>query len=212
MNQGNNARRLLESIFAAGVARVDPAGLVREHLIESAGSLQVRIGTKRTVRFDARRIWLVAAGKAAPAMAAEASRIVGAKLAAGVVAGPRRPRRFLPRVLTVFSAGHPLPNSASLAAGRAVWRMLASARAKDGVLLLLSGGASSHVVLPAAGIRLHDKIRTSELLLGSGATIAEINAVRKHLSRLKGGGLARRAGRARVVCLYLSDAIGGSPA
>lgn len=104
-----------------------------------------------------------------------------------------------------------MPNAGSLAAGRVTWRMLGRAAAGDTVLVLLSGGASSLLVLPAVGITLRDKIHTGELLLRSGATIAEVNSVRKHISRLKGGGLVRRAGRARVYCLLLSDVIGNSP-
>ena len=210
-NQGENERRLLRRLFVAAVDRVEPARLVREHLVGSHGPLGLIYGKKRANRLDAPRIWLVAAGKASLAMAKEASRILGEKLTAGVVAAPGK-ARDLPSSLLTFCGGHPLPNGRSLAAGRAVWRLLGRAQSRDIVLVLLSGGASSLLVLPAPGITLADKVRTTELLLRSGATIAEMNAVRKHLSRLKGGGVVRRAGAARVFCLLLSDVIGNSAA
>jgi len=153
---------------------------------------------------------MVAAGKAATAMACETARALGSRLAAGVIVAPGRAPRLPPRTRG-FVGGHPLPNRGSLAAGKAVWALLRRARADDVVLVLLSGGASSLFVLPAAGISLGDKVATNRLLLRAGATIVEVNAVRKHLSRLKGGGLARRAGRARVVSLLLSDVVGSSP-
>lgn len=202
-------RSLLERIFRAGVAAVEPARLVRSRLLDGA-SLRLRIGAKRTLLLEGRKIWMIAAGKAAIPMARESARLLGSRLAAGVVAAPRRPRG-LPRRVRGFAGGHPLPNRGSLEAGRAVWALLRRAGADDVVLVLLSGGASSLLVLPAPGITLRDTLATHRLLLRAGATIAEVNAVRKHLSRLKGGGLARRAGEARVACLLLSDAIGNSP-
>jgi hydroxypyruvate reductase len=144
-------------------------------------------------------------------MAAAAAELAADGVAGGVVALPGRMPALPGRILR-FRAGHPLPDRESLAAGRAVWRLLGQAGEGDVVLLLLSGGASSLLALPAPGLTLTDERRTTELLLGSGAGIAEINAVRKHLSRLKGGGLARRARPADVVGLALSDVIGSSPA
>jgi glycerate 2-kinase len=204
----NQERDWVERLFRAAVDAVEPARLVRSSMAVHAGALHV--GT-RPLTVRGRRLWMIAAGKAAPAMAREAARIAGDRLAGGVVAAPKRPRG-LARCLRAFSCGHPLPNRGSLAAGRAVWRLLGGARADDVVLVLLSGGASALLVLPVAGISLADKVRTNELLLRAGAPIGEINAVRKHVSRLKGGGLARRAGDARVVSLILSDVIGSSPA
>jgi glycerate 2-kinase len=202
-------RSLLGRIFFAGIASVEPAQLVRSRL-EGGASVRLRIGAKRTLSLEGRKVWMIAAGKAAIAMGRESARVLGSRLAAGVVVAPRRARRWPLRVRG-FVGGHPLPNRGSLEAGKAVWKLLRLARAGDVVLVLLSGGASTLLVLPAPGITLHDKVATNRLLLRAGATIAEINAVRKHLSRLKGGGLARRAGEARVVSLLLSDVVGSSP-
>lgn len=210
-NQGAeaSARSRLARIFRAAVAAVDPARLVRERIVPGEPP-RLRLGARRRVRLAERRVWLVAAGKAAEAMAREAVRLLGAHVVGGVVAAPRAVR-LDPR-LRVFAAGHPLPDERSLAAGRAVWAMLGRARAGDLVLVLLSGGASSLLALPARGLTLGDQIRTTGLLLRTGAPIAALNTVRKHLSRLKGGGLVRRCGRARVIGLLISDVIGGSPA
>ncbi len=202
-------RSLLERIFRAAVAAVEPGQLVRNRFVDGE-SLRLRVGAERTLSVEGRKVWMIAAGKAATAMARESARTLGSRLAAGVIAAPCRASRLPPRTRG-FVGGHPLPSRGSLAAGRAVWELLRRARADDVVLVLLSGGASSLLVLPAARITLHDKVATNRLLLRAGATIAEINAVRKHLSRLKGGGLARRAGEARVVSLLLSDVVGSSP-
>jgi hydroxypyruvate reductase len=207
-NQGEE-RALLERVYRAAIGAVEPASLVRARLV-AGDAHALRTGERRAARI-ARRTWLIAAGKAAGAMAREAARIVGPRLSGGIVASPDRVSD-LPRALRHFVAGHPLPNRQSLEAGRNAWRLAAGARRGDLVLVLLSGGASSLLVLPAPGISLSDKILTGALLLRSGATIRETNSVRKHLSRLKGGGLLRRAGAARVVGLILSDVIGGSAA
>jgi glycerate-2-kinase len=156
------------------------------------------------------RISVVAAGKAAPAMAAAAARALGRRFAGGIVAAPSAMPR-LPKALVSFRAGHPVPNRSSLAAGRAVWELAGRLRPDDLLFVLLSGGASSLLVLPAIGVSLADKIAVNRALLRAGASIAEVNAVRKHISRLKGGGLLRRADGARVIALLLSDVIGGSP-
>ncbi len=192
------------------MAAVDPGALVERRVVSKSGRTAIVSKTGRALALVRERAWLLAAGKAAPAMSRAASAVLGTRLSGGVVAGPTK-GTALPSCVESFAAGHPAPNRASLAAGRAAWRMLARARAGDVVLVLLSGGASSLLVLPASGITLEDKVRTTGLLLRSGASIAEVNAVRKHLSKLKGGGLALRAGEASVVSLLLSDVIGGAP-
>ena len=208
-NQELAARAELRRIYRAAIAAVDPARLVRERLTIDGDALNIRLGERRNLRVAAERVWLVAAGKAAPAMAKAAVSVLGVRLAGGVVAAPVGAPKL--RRVRAFVGGHPLPTRRSVAAGRAAWRLAGSARRGDLVVLLLSGGASSLLALPAPGISLADKIRTSQLLLGVRASIGEVNAVRKHLSRLKGGGLVRRANRARVIALSLSDVIGGAP-
>ena len=200
---------MLEGIFQAAVAAVEPGRLVAARL-RAGDPPRLALGPARDLLLRERRISVVAAGKAAPAMAAVAARALGRRFAGGIVAAPL-PMPRLPKAFASFCAGHPIPNRSSLAAGRAVWDLAGRLRPDDLLLVLLSGGASSVLVLPAAGLSLADKIAVNRTLLRAGASIAEVNAVRKHLSRLKGGGLLRRAGAARVVGLLLSDVIGGSP-
>jgi hydroxypyruvate reductase len=108
----------------------------------------------------------------------------------------------------VFEAGHPLPDEAGVRGTRRLAELLASATERDLVLAVISGGGSALLTLPAPELGLSDLQETTDLLLRSGATIGELNAVRKHLSLIKGGGLARLAGGATVLSLVLSDVVG----
>jgi glycerate-2-kinase len=200
---------VLERIFHAAVAAAEPGRLVAARL-QPGDPPRLALGRVREVLLREERISVVAAGKAAPAMAAAAARALGRRFAGGLVAAPP-PMPRLPKAFALFRAGHPVPNRSSLAAGRGAWDLAGRLRPDELLLVLLSGGASSMLVLPAAGVSLADKIAVNRALLRAGVSIAEVNAVRKHLSRLKGGGLLRRAGAGRVIGLLLSDVIGGSP-
>lgn len=156
------------------------------------------------------RLVLIAAGKAAAAMAAEAEAILGRRLAEAVAVDVRAGARLARARLHV--AGHPVPDARGLRAAEDVERTARGLGADDALIVLLSGGASALLPAPAAGLSLEDKARTTRLLLRAGAPITELNAVRKHLSRLKGGGLSRAAAPARVVTLALSDVVGDDPA
>jgi glycerate 2-kinase len=138
-------------------------------------------------------------------MARAAELRLGSRLAAGLVVTTGE--ASLERV-RVRSAGHPLPDERGLAAAAEVESLARSLGKHDLLLVLLSGGASALLPAPAEGVSLADKALTTSLLLRSGASIHELNGVRKHLSRLKGGGLARVAAPARVVALVLSDVVG----
>lgn len=154
------------------------------------------------------RLVLIAAGKAAPAMAAAALAHylpTGVSIS-GVVAAPvGQPDGAMP--LEWFQAGHPLPDEGSVQAGHAVLGQLEDLQASDLVLVLLSGGASALLTVPD-GLGLSDLRKVAELLLGSGADITEMNTVRRKLCLLKGGGLAAAAAPARVVTLAISDVVG----
>ena len=151
------------------------------------------------------RIALVAVGKAAVAMARAAEERLGPRLAVGlaVTTGEATLQR-----VRVRTAGHPLPDERGLSAAAEVESLARGLGQDDLLLVLLSGGASALLPAPAEGVSLADKALTTSLLLRSGASIHELNGVRKHLSRLKGGGLARAAAPARVVALVLSDVVG----
>jgi len=163
------------------------------------------------------RVIVLAAGKAAGSMTEIAerhyldhlrlprSRLVGAAVTRRGYARPTR-------IIAMTEAGHPVPDDASLAAAERALSLAASATADDLVLVLLSGGASANWIAPAAGLTLAEKQAVNRALLTSGATIGEINAVRKHLSRIKGGRLGMLAHPARVVTLAVSDVSGDDPA
>jgi hydroxypyruvate reductase len=154
------------------------------------------------------KIVLIAVGKAASPMARAAKNSFPLELKQVIVARPEPDQSVLPVDWRVFQAGHPLPNEASLAAGKQVQSALSDLHPGDLIVLLLSGGGSALLELPKAGISLEDLRMVNMDLLRSGAPIEEINLVRKSLSRLKAGGLARMASPANVLTLILSDVVG----
>lgn len=182
---------LARRLAALAVSAVDPERLVRDELTRHGPAL----------RCDA----VLALGKAAAAMAR------GARALPPI---PLRPRRLLvrphssPALLELgweqLSGGHPLPDRQSTAAGARLERWLADAQEGQTLLALISGGASACIELPAPGLALDDLIATQRALLASGLPIRRINAVRKHLSALKGGGALRQT-RGRILAFLLSD-------
>jgi hydroxypyruvate reductase len=122
--------------------------------------------------------------------------------------GYARPTRHIP----LIEAGHPVPDAAGLAATFETLALVDAAGPDDLVLVLLSGGASANWIAPAVGLSLNEKQALTRMLIASGASIAEMNAVRKHLSRIKGGRLAARASPARVITVAISDVPGDDPA
>lgn len=117
----------------------------------------------------------------------------------------------MPDGIEVIEAGHPVPDQASIRAADRALELAKALEAQDQLLLLLSGGGSALCAAPVDGVTLADKQAATRALLASGATIAEINCVRKHLSRIKGGRLALAAGRAKVTTLIISDVPGDDP-
>jgi glycerate-2-kinase len=189
-------------IFRAALAAVDPRLLAARELRRLDGdALDPR-------RF--RRVVVAGAGKAAAGMGLAAEEVLAARITSGVLALPRGENPSF-RALTPVAAGHPLPDEGSERAARAVLALLAAADRETLVVFLLSGGASALLAAPAAGITLADKRAATERLLGAGAPIAGLNAVRKHLSAVKGGRLAAAAHPAAVLTLALSDVPGDDP-
>jgi hydroxypyruvate reductase len=193
------ARVLLrEALLAA-----DPHRLVRRHLKLRGGALEVA-GIRHPLRRG--RLVVVAAGKAAFPMARAAEEVLGPHLGEGLAVSTAT-QGTLERV-RLLTAGHPIPDARGLAAAAETESLVRGLGKDDLALVLLSGGASALLPAPEGGITLGDKALTTSLLLRAGATIHETNTVRKHLSRLKGGGLARAAAPARVATLVLSDVVG----
>jgi len=153
------------------------------------------------------RLIVVGAGKATPAMAAAAEEILGDHITAGAINTKYEHTVPLARIATTECA-HPVPDEAGVAGTEKILSLLQDVDGDTLVLCLFSGGGSALLPAPAEGLSLADKQETTQQLLACGATIDEINAVRKHLSRVKGGLLARQAQPARLVTLALSDVIG----
>jgi glycerate-2-kinase len=181
---------------------VDPGKLVKQAL-KVRGSRLMAAGRVHPLRG---RLVLIAAGKAACTMARAAEDVLGPKLDAALVVDTSASTPLVRARLLL--AGHPLPDARGLRAAREVERLCASLGAQDTLLVLLSGGASALLPAPVPGLTLRDKAAVTRLLMAAGANIVELNVVRKHLSRLKGGGLVRAAAPARVITLVLSDVVG----
>ncbi len=163
------------------------------------------------------RLILLAAGKAAGSMAetAEDFYLKQLKLPPERLSGVAVTRHSYGRptkVVTMIEAGHPVPDAAGLEAAARALRLADGATAHDLVLVLMSGGASANWIAPANGVSFADKQAVTRALLRSGANIGEINTVRKHLSRIKGGRLARLAHPAKLVTIAISDVPGDDPA
>ncbi len=194
------------AIWSHALLAVDPAISIRR-IVRRRGAL-LRVAEEEFDLADGRRVWVVGAGKAAAPMGQAMESILGKYLTSGFLVTKDAHALPLNR-LELAEAGHPLPDERGIAAG-AKLSALAKEQIKTGdiVFCLLSGGGSALLVSPAPGIKLQDKLSCTDLLLRAGASIHEINAVRKHLSALKGGGLARLLGGADVISLILSDVVG----
>lgn len=190
-----NLRRDALAIFKAGVAAANPAAMVEAAL------------RRRRDLDHFERIFVVGAGKAGGTMARAAERVLGRRIAAGCVAvkdgDPAKSRR-----IDLRPSGHPVPDERGVAAAARITELCAAAGATDLVVCLLSGGASALLPAPAPPVTLAEKQETTKLLLACGANIHQINTVRKHISTLKGGHMAKLAAPARVVSLILSDVVG----
>ncbi len=194
-----------ELIFRAGLRAADPAAAVHRTCHMQNGLFI--IGDQRIDPATVRRIFVVGAGKASAAMAQALEQILGERIQRGLISVKHRPTAPLQRI-ELIETGHPLPDRGSVTAAGRILDLVHQARADDLVIGLFSGGGSALLSLPAAGIPLADKQHTTDLLLASGATIHEINSVRKHLSAIKGGRLAQAAAPARLITLILSDVVG----
>lgn len=195
----------LQLISLQALEAADAHRAVREHLRFSQEGIEA--GTHIIGLKPGARIYLVAFGKAAPAMTRAAVEILHGQIEAGVIAAPRH-IDDLPPSIQIFRAGHPLPDAGSLAAGHATELLLENATADDLLLALVSGGGSAMLELPLPGIKIDDLRRLNTLLIHSGLPVHKINTIRRALSRIKNGGLARLASPARVLSLILSDVVG----
>jgi glycerate 2-kinase len=193
-------RDFLEQLYRTAIAAAHPDNCLRAHLPAPPPS---------------GRLIVLAAGKAAGSMTEVAERHYHGSTASDRIDGVAVTRHGYgrpTRQIAVIEAGHPVPDAAGLAAAERALSFASSAVGDDLVLVLLSGGASANWIAPVAELTLAEKQALTRALLRSGASIGEINSVRKHLSRIKGGRLARHAHPARVVTLAISDVPGDDPA
>jgi glycerate 2-kinase len=195
----------LREILDAALVAAEPGRTVRRFLSMEDG--RVRVGEES---FEPRRVFVLAVGKGSGAMARAAGEVLGEALSDGlcvVKGGHEEP----PSPFEAVAAGHPEPDEGSVRAAKRAEEFLEELEEGDLLLVLVSGGASALLADAAPGIDLEDLKRLNGALLRSGAEIGEINAVRKHVSTLKGGNLVQRAAPARVVTLLLSDVVGDDP-
>lgn len=199
-------RRDALAILKAALQAADAGNAVRRHLSVSRGRL--RAGATSISLEDFNRVFLIAAGKAASQMAAAVRQVLGAALTGGIAVTKYGHSGRSLRPVTVIEAGHPIPDERGLAAAGQIRELLRELNARDLLIVLISGGASALLPAPIEPVTLADKQSTTDLLLRAGADITELNTVRKHLSTLKGGGLAALAYPATTISLLLSDVIG----
>lgn len=200
----------------AALEAVNPATAIHRHAHREEANLIVADG--RYSLDDYERVFVIGGGKAAVPMAGAIVDILGERLNEGVLvtkyghaqaAGSSSPP-FDPSAynIRVIEAGHPVPDRNSVEGAQAVADLVRRATSRDLVMCLISGGGSALLTLPVEEMTLGGLQKLTDALLRSGATINEINTVRKHCSRIKGGNLARLAAPAHVVTLILSDVVG----
>jgi hydroxypyruvate reductase len=198
-------RKNIVDIFQAGLRAVDPAAAIKRFCSVDHNILRVDDRDYNLALFT--RIVILGAGKAGAAMAGAIEEILAEHITEGLVVVKYDHVLPLARVRLV-EAGHPLPDANGVAGADALLELAAQCDEKTLVICLISGGGSSLLPCPVDGVSLEDKQQTTGALLDCGADIHEINTVRKHLSKIKGGGLAKAVFPATLVCLMLSDVVG----
>ena len=191
-------------IFAAGVKSADPFAAVLKTLEVEHDCLRVANRTYDLARIQ--NIFVAGGGKASAPMARAVEKALAGRISGGVIVVKYGHRLQLDKI-NLVEAGHPVPDQAGLDGARQIIDLARRCGDRDLFLFLISGGGSALLPVPADGLTLDDKKRTTEALLKCGATIQEVNAVRKHISRIKGGRLAQLAAPARLIALILSDVI-----
>jgi glycerate 2-kinase len=197
----------LHAIFQAALQAADPGEAIRMHVRREGDQLHVADQTYDLRQYDA--LSVIGVGKAGAVMAIAVEGLLGDRLHGGHVIvkyGHGGPARHV----TIHEAGHPIPDEAGVRATRTLIDFVSGRGPRELLICLISGGGSALSPAPVEGITLAEKQEVTRLLLACGATIHEINALRKHISRIKGGQLARLASPATLITLVLSDVVGDS--
>jgi glycerate-2-kinase len=206
--RGDERRDHALSIIEAGIDAVLPENVIRNTVKVEGNRLSVDGRTFDLSKY--RHIFVAGGGKASSAMSGEMERLLDGRITAGIL-NDRYGTKAQTRIIKVLQAGHPLPDENSVQGMRAMYDMLTAAGRDDLVIFLISGGGSALMTCPAPGVMLEDIVRLTGLLLKSGATIAEINCVRKHTSQSNGGRILSWTDGADVLSLIVSDVVGDDP-
>ncbi len=209
LSHGNvEGRRIAVDIINYAISEIDSYKLVKR-IVKLKGDV-LRVGGYSFDLSKVDRIYVVGGGKGSFSIARGLEEILGDRIAEGLVIEKRGESRRL-RKVRIVEAGHPVPDMDSVNAAREVVRIARESGERDILFACITGGCSALMTLPAEGISLEDVRRTTDLLLKCGAEIQEVNAVRKHISAVKGGRLALYAHPARVVSLIVVDEVRGLP-
>ncbi|MBT4138085.1 MAG: glycerate kinase, partial [Candidatus Latescibacteria bacterium] len=198
-------REHARELFDASILAVDAGQCVRRFVSLDGALLNIGDQDYDLSQYD--RVLVVGMGKASSQMAVALEDILGDHIGGGLINTKYEHREAL-KYVEVVECGHPVPDEAGVVGTQRILDLLADADDKTLVICVISGGGSALTPAPVGGVNLADKQETTRLLLACGANIVELNAIRKHLSRIKGGGMARIAFPATVVALMLSDVIG----
>ncbi|MFK5949282.1 MAG: glycerate kinase [Methylococcales bacterium] len=208
----SNLRHDALTIFQQGIEAADPYQAVKKCLSITDGSLEIALDlndSKPKRKGQWSKVYIIAVGKAACQMAKAAQEILSGHIEISkTLAITNYENSIKIPGIEVLAAGHPIPDEAGVSAAKKLTQLLNNTKHGELVLMLISGGGSALLCLPAQNISLQDKQKTTHLLLASGANIKQINCIRKHLSQLKGGRLAKLVVPADLHSLILSDVIG----
>lgn len=200
------ARSLALAALEAALKATDSKKIIKSKVTVKSNTL--RIGQHKFDLEKFKHIYVVGGGKASGRMAEVLESILGNRISNGIVNVPYKSGRYRTHEIKLREAGHPIPDDAGMEGVKNMLELVSQAKKNDLVICLISGGGSSLMPLPRGNITLNDKQQVTGALLKSGATINEINTVRKHISSFKGGWLAEKAYPATIINLILSDVIG----
>ncbi len=201
------AREKALKLIEEGLLKADPKEAVKRAISFDGEALTV---DNRTYSFGGKLI-VVGAGKAAGSMAEAVEERLGSKVSDGAIITPKgTASQYRLNKIKVMEGNHPIPSIDNIKAAKTIQELVYGLSEDDVVLCLIAGGGSALLTLPAEGIHLTDIQHTTQLLLRSGASIDEVNAIRKHLSAIKGGQLAGMIYPARLISLIISDVVGDS--
>lgn len=201
----NTMRRHAASLFNSALSAVNAFGAIKKLCRYKNHILSIDQKTFHLNQFD--RVFIIGAGKASASMAAAMEDILGDTITSGIISVKYDHTVPLEKI-QLIEAGHPIPDANGEKAAMQMLDIAEAATENDLIICLISGGGSALLPLPAPGISLQDKQKTLEILLACGASIDEINTLRKHMSAIKGGRLAVKASPATLVTLIISDVVG----